>query len=190
MAASSMAHRRASGVVVGVDTHKDLHVARAKDELGRGLGEMTIPASAKGYRALLSWSRGLGEVEAFGSPALKGRCADHNGGLSLPRLESRWHGRAVKGLSASHSGMALRSSRGGPAIVPRRPPVSQAAQRRRHEPAGQGWVNRIIAPHSPLRRFLGSSSCGSWNAYLVRYSIDSDVARVPFFEWPQEAADL
>jgi transposase len=66
MAASSMAHRRASGVVVGVDTHKDLHVARAKDELGRGLGELTIPASAKGYRALLSWSRGLGEVEAFG----------------------------------------------------------------------------------------------------------------------------
>jgi transposase len=66
MAASSMAHRRASSVVVGVDTHKDLHVARAKDELGRGLGEMTIPASAKGYRALLSWSRGLGEVEAFG----------------------------------------------------------------------------------------------------------------------------
>lgn len=66
MAASSLTHRRASGVVVGVDTHKDLHVARAKDELGRGLGEITIPASAKGYRALLSWSRGLGEVRAFG----------------------------------------------------------------------------------------------------------------------------
>ena len=49
-----------------MDTHKDLHVARAKDELGRGLGEITIPASAKGYRALLSWSRGLGEVRAFG----------------------------------------------------------------------------------------------------------------------------
>jgi transposase len=49
-----------------VDTHKDLHVARAKDELGRGLGEITIPASAKGYRALLAWSRGLGEVRAFG----------------------------------------------------------------------------------------------------------------------------
>jgi hypothetical protein len=53
MEASSMAHRRASGVVVGVDTHTDLHVARAKDELGRGLGEITIPPSAKGYRTLL-----------------------------------------------------------------------------------------------------------------------------------------
>jgi hypothetical protein len=63
---SRWAQRAASGIVVGVDTHKDLHVARAKDELGRGLGEITIPASAKGYRALLSWSRGLGEVRAFG----------------------------------------------------------------------------------------------------------------------------
>jgi hypothetical protein len=32
---------------VGVDTHKDLHVARVKDELGRGLGEITIPASVR-----------------------------------------------------------------------------------------------------------------------------------------------
>ncbi len=49
-----------------MDTHKDLHVARAKDELGRALGELTIPARAEGYRALLSWSRALGEVHAFG----------------------------------------------------------------------------------------------------------------------------
>jgi hypothetical protein len=66
MAKPSMAHRRACGVIVGVDTHKDVHVARAKDELGRELGELTIRASAAGYRQLLSWSRGLGEVLAFG----------------------------------------------------------------------------------------------------------------------------
>jgi len=66
MAKASMAHRQATRVIVGVDTHRDVHVARAKDTLGRALGEMAIPASAKGYRALLSWSRGLGEIEAFG----------------------------------------------------------------------------------------------------------------------------
>jgi transposase len=38
----------------------------AKDELGRALGQMTIPASAKGYQALLAWSRELGTVQAFG----------------------------------------------------------------------------------------------------------------------------
>ncbi len=66
MAKPSMAHPGPSRVIVGVDTHKDLHVARAKDELGRGLGEMTVPASISGYEALLSWSRRLGEVKAFG----------------------------------------------------------------------------------------------------------------------------
>jgi len=75
MAASSMAHRRASGVVVGVDTHKDLHVARAKDEVGRGLGELTIPASAKGYRALLPgpavWVRS--RPSALRAPGATGR---------------------------------------------------------------------------------------------------------------------
>jgi len=44
-----MAHPGSTRVIVGVDTHKDLHVARAKDELGRGLGEMRIPASLEGY---------------------------------------------------------------------------------------------------------------------------------------------
>jgi transposase len=66
MATASMAYPGASRVIVGVDTHRDLHVARAKDTLGRGLGEMTIPASTKGYQALLAWSRALGEVQAFG----------------------------------------------------------------------------------------------------------------------------
>ena len=65
MVKASMAHRQATRVIVGVDTHRDVHVARAKDTLGRALGEMAIPASAKGYRALLSWSRGPGEIEAF-----------------------------------------------------------------------------------------------------------------------------
>jgi transposase len=53
-------------VTVGVDTHKDVHVAKAKDELGRPLGEKSVPATATGYQELLAWARGLGELEAFG----------------------------------------------------------------------------------------------------------------------------
>lgn len=37
-----------SGVVVGVDTHKDTHVARAKDALGRRLGEQLVPSTPAG----------------------------------------------------------------------------------------------------------------------------------------------
>jgi transposase len=66
MARQSMAQRGSGRVIVGVDTHKDVHVARAKDELGRALAQITIPASAKGYRRLLSWSRELGGVRTFG----------------------------------------------------------------------------------------------------------------------------
>lgn len=66
MANASMAQGRSTRVIVGVDTHQDVHVASAKDELGRALGQITVPASANGYRALLAWSRGLGRVQAFG----------------------------------------------------------------------------------------------------------------------------
>jgi transposase len=54
-------------VTVGVDTHKDTHVARAKDHLGRPLGEArVVPTTPAGYRELLTWARGLGQVETFG----------------------------------------------------------------------------------------------------------------------------
>jgi transposase len=49
-----------------VDTHKDVHVARAKDHLGRLIDEQTIPATIAGYRSLLTWAMSLGDLEAFG----------------------------------------------------------------------------------------------------------------------------
>ena len=66
MAAISMAELEPVRVTVGVDTHKDLHVARAKDQLGRRLGEVTVPASVRGYGELLGWARSLGEIRTFG----------------------------------------------------------------------------------------------------------------------------
>jgi transposase len=66
MAKPSMAPLERTRVTVGVDTHKDLHVARAKDQLGRLLGENTIPTTPAGYRDLLDWARAYGDVEGFG----------------------------------------------------------------------------------------------------------------------------
>jgi transposase len=64
----SLTHQdQQSRVTVGVDTHKDIHVARAKDRLGRRLGDVKIvPTTPDGYRELLVWARGLGELDAFG----------------------------------------------------------------------------------------------------------------------------
>jgi transposase len=53
-------------VVIGVDTHKDLHVARAKDQVGRLLGEYTVPAETAGYRRLRAWAHRFGEVASWG----------------------------------------------------------------------------------------------------------------------------
>ena len=36
-------------VILGVDTHLDFHVAVALDHLGRRLGELSVPATVKGY---------------------------------------------------------------------------------------------------------------------------------------------
>jgi transposase len=53
-------------VTGGVDTHKDTHVAAAKDALGRVLGTQAFPATAAGFAALWAWLCGLGTVVAVG----------------------------------------------------------------------------------------------------------------------------
>jgi len=51
-------------VAVGVDTHKEVHVAVALDALGGQLGSREIATTTAGYRSLLSWAQQLG-VPAF-----------------------------------------------------------------------------------------------------------------------------
>ena len=53
-------------VIIGVDTHQDRHVAVAIDRQGVRLGERHTPATMFGYGELERWSRGLGEIRAFG----------------------------------------------------------------------------------------------------------------------------
>lgn len=53
-------------VVIGVDTHKDVHVAVALSGLGVWLGDASAPATADGYRQLADWARSHGAVHAFG----------------------------------------------------------------------------------------------------------------------------
>jgi transposase len=73
-------------VIVGVDTHKDQHVAVALDGLGGRLGEpLLIDATNEGYAELLAWARALGQVHAF---AVEG-CGSY--GLGLARFLRR-HG--------------------------------------------------------------------------------------------------
>jgi transposase len=61
-----MADPQPPRVTVGVDTHKDLHVAAARDQLGRRLGATQVQTTSAGYTALLAWAQGLGQVQAWG----------------------------------------------------------------------------------------------------------------------------
>ncbi|WP_151770089.1 IS110 family transposase [Streptomyces abyssomicinicus] len=59
--------RRPNGeVVLGVDTHRDAHVAAVLSPVGELLGTEVFPATAAGYRDLLKWARRLGRVRRAG----------------------------------------------------------------------------------------------------------------------------
>jgi transposase len=53
-------------VILGVDTHLEFHVAVAVDHLGRRLGELSVPTTAKGYEMLLRWAEAFGPVRCAG----------------------------------------------------------------------------------------------------------------------------
>lgn len=63
---TNIAQFDAARVVVGVDTHKDEHVAVAIDGLGAHLGEYRLPTTPAGYAGLERWAAGMGDVAAFG----------------------------------------------------------------------------------------------------------------------------
>jgi transposase len=54
------------GLVVGVDTHKDVHVAAVLDQLGRRLAVRGFPATDAGNMQLADWLAGLGPVTDAG----------------------------------------------------------------------------------------------------------------------------
>ena len=53
-------------VTGGVDTHLDVHVAAALDDIGGLLGVQSFPTTVAGYRSLLGWLRSFGPVKLVG----------------------------------------------------------------------------------------------------------------------------
>ena len=56
----------ADGLVVGVDTHKDVHVAVVLDRLGRRLAVREFSSTDAGNAQLAGWLAGLGRVTDAG----------------------------------------------------------------------------------------------------------------------------
>jgi transposase len=53
-------------IILGVDTHKDTHVAVLVSAVGMVIGGQAFPATAAGYRQLLAWARDFGVVGRAG----------------------------------------------------------------------------------------------------------------------------
>ena len=79
-------------VIVGVDTHKDQHVAVVINGLGVRLDELFIDATNQGYAELLAWARTLGRLHTFGVEG----CGSY--GIGLARFLRR-HGQALVEVS-------------------------------------------------------------------------------------------
>jgi len=72
-------------VVIGIDTHKDVHVAVAINGLGARLATASFPVTSEGYRQVVKWAAGYGNVHAFGNEGLA---------PTVPALHVRWLRRA------------------------------------------------------------------------------------------------
>jgi hypothetical protein len=55
-----------SEVVLGVDTHLEMHVVVALDGLGRRLGELAVSTTTEGYERLICWAQSFGTVGCAG----------------------------------------------------------------------------------------------------------------------------
>jgi transposase len=53
-------------LTIEVDTHLDVHVAHANDQLGRPVATLQVPTTPAGYAQLLAWARRLGQPVAWG----------------------------------------------------------------------------------------------------------------------------
>nr|WP_286259731.1 IS110 family transposase [Streptomyces graminofaciens] len=53
-------------MLLGVDTHKDIHAAAVITVLGTALDGRSFPATAEGYRQLLAWARSFGRLRRAG----------------------------------------------------------------------------------------------------------------------------
>lgn len=57
---------RSGHVVIGVDTHKHVHVAAVMDTIGGILAGLMIPTDTGGFQQLADWAGSFGNVLVFG----------------------------------------------------------------------------------------------------------------------------
>jgi transposase len=165
-------------VTGGVDTHADVHVAAAVDQVGRVLGTCSFPADEAGYAGLLGWLRGQGQlarvgVEGTGSyGAGLARYLAGQGVLVLEaprpdRQRRRRHGKSdpVDAVSAALAALAgqdcgIPKSGDGPAESIRALRVARAGAVKARTQAGNQFRDLATTAPGPLRARLSGLGTG------------------------------
>jgi transposase len=125
-------------VTVGVDTHSDIHVAVALDQLGRRLGATTIPTTPAGYRQLEAWARRFGRIEAFGIEGTG------SWGAGLVR-QLREHGHRLVEVNRPDRSARHRQGKNDPLDAEAAARAVLAGTATAHPKAGEGVVEMIRA---------------------------------------------
>jgi len=168
-------------VILGVDTHLDVHVAVVVDHLlGRRLGELSVPTTAKGYERLLCWAEGFGPVRCAGiegtssygaglarhlrargievleveRPKRRGRSSRRNVEKSDP-LDAESAARAV--LAGETSGVP-KSGEGCVEMIRALRAARRSAMKARTQAANQLQGLRVTAPEELRHRLRGLST--------------------------------
>ena len=123
-------------VIGGIDTHKDLHVAAVLDTAGVLLGTEAFSTTRAGYRALVGWLRGFGDVRLVG---IEGTGSY---GAGITRHSARPGSRSPRSTGPTDAGAARTTP-----WMPRTPP-------------GPPWPAGAPAP--PRAKTARSKRCGCW----------------------------
>lgn len=75
-----------TGIVIGVDTHKHVHVAHAADDLRRPLGDYQMPTTAAGHADFLVWARSHGSVQVMGGVKARDTTMPGRQDIYAPRM--------------------------------------------------------------------------------------------------------
>jgi transposase len=127
-------------VTIGVDSHKELHVAVAVDQLGRALATTRVATTPRGFGQLERWAQRLGTIQRFGIEGTGSYAA------GLARwLQARGH----QVVEIDRPNRQTRRRRG------KSDPIDAEAAARRHWLA-RGWCG----PRLPMGRWRCCGCCG------------------------------
>ena len=187
------------GLILGVDAHLDVHVAVAVDHLGRRLGELSVPTTAKGYERLLCWAKSFGPVRCAG---IEGT-SSYGAGLARqlktqgievleverpkrPQRSSRRNLKsdsfdaesAARAVLAGETSGVPKSGEGCVQMIRALRAARRSAMKARTQAANQLQGLRVTAPDE-LRHRLRSLSTKELAAVAARFRLGSDPRDVP-----------